>query len=441
MSDHIFRSPGVKNSPDYDRASSAASIACHGLLISVIAFLATGCGQVALPIVTIASHSGVWKNFEPVRKKHGSQERLSSARRQARDFKVKGLYLTGWTVGGADRLKRYVELAEKTEINTYVVDIKDSDGYVGYDSNIEAVRAAQAFQRRYKPEAVTAAFHEKGIRVIGRLTCFKDPVISSKHPEWAIQTQSGKPWKDDSGKTWLNPYKRECWPYLIAIAKEGLQRGFDEIQFDYVRFANDGDKAGMRFGDTKGQDKHEIIKEFLAFARKEMPDDVLSADVFGIICESPADTEGIGQYLEMLGNDVDFISPMVYPSHYAFGQVVNTIRYPVPDREPHGVVYNTLLQAKKRIGAVPDFHAGMRPYLQDFTATWLGKGKYQEYGAQQVRQQIKAVYDAGYDQWILWSAKNKSMEATLEKEPAANATKVASAERPERDETRSAHNQ
>lgn len=393
-------------------------VVVKAFLVATFVCSLTGCDQVALTAFAATSHAGC---FAP-------HDRLSTARAQARDFKVRGLYLTGWTVGGKDRLQHYVDLAEKTEINTYVVDIKDSDGYVGYESEVPDVRAAGAWQRRYKPEAVIAAFHAKHIRVIGRIACFKDPVFSSKRPTLAIQTPSGKPWKDDDGKTWLNPYNRDSWPYLIDIAKEALRRGFDEIQFDYVRFANDGDRKSMRFGDTRGLELHAIIREFLSFARKQMPDDVLSADVFGIICESPEDREGIGQYLERIGDDVDFISPMVYPSHYAFGQVVNSVRYPVPDRDPYGVVYNTLVQAKRRIGGAPEFKAGMRPYLQDFTATWLGKGKYQEYGAEQVRQQIKAVYDCGYDQWILWSAKNKYTEGALVKEAATKKTQLARAE-------------
>jgi hypothetical protein len=377
------------------------------VLAVVVSVCVAGCGQVALPLAFILSHSGAIPR---------AGQEMSPARENVKTFKVRGLYLTGWTAGVEERVRHFAELADKTEINTYVVDIKDSDGYVGYESDVLEVRAAGAWQRRYHPERLTGAFHEHGIRVIGRLVCFKDPVLSSRRPALAIQTRAGHPWLDHDKKTWLNPYNRESWAYIVAIAKEAIQKGFDEIQFDYVRFASDGHTDDMRFGDTQGKTKHEVINEFLAYARKEMPDTVLSADVFGIICESPGDTEDIGQYLEMLGDDMDFISPMVYPSHYALGQVVNRIRYAAPDRDPYGVVHNTLLQAKRRIAAAPSFRAGMRPYLQDFTATWLGKGQYQQYGAEQVRQQIKAVYDAGYGQWILWSAHNKYTESALESE-------------------------
>jgi hypothetical protein len=202
---------------------------------------------------------------------------------------------------------------------------------------------------------------------------------------------------------------------MISIAKEALEKGFDEIQFDYVRFPNDGPKKAMDFGNTTNK-KHEAIEAFLAYARQELPDAILSADVFGIICESPADTEDIGQYLEYIGRDMDYISPMAYPSHYAVGQIVNNVQFNKPDLEPYGVVYNTLVKAKDRISKVENYRAKIRAYIQDFTASWLGKGYYQKYGPEQVKQQIKAVTDAGLDEWILWDADNTYSEAALEKE-------------------------
>jgi hypothetical protein len=168
------------------------------------------------------------------------------------------------------------------------------------------------------------------------------------------------------------------------------------------------------------QEKYEAICEFLAYAKEQIPEVPISADVFGIIMESPKDTERIGQYLEFVGKDVDYISPMVYPSHYAYGQIVNKVKFDAPDLEPYAVVYNTLLKGKERIAQAGEYKAKVRPYLQDFTASWLkprnGKKMYQTYGAEQVRQQIKAVYDAGYEEWILWAANNKYHEEALLKE-------------------------
>ena len=325
---------------------------------------------------------------------------------------VKALYLTGWTVGIPASLKHYVDLANSTEINSYVVDIKDDDGYVGYKSSVPAVIANKAWQSKYDVDKVIKTFHDNNIHVIGRIVSFKDPVLSVKRPDLAVKRADGSVWKDNDGVTWLNPYNQESWDYIVQIAKEAVSKGFDEIQFDYVRFPNDGAKSAMNFGDASTK-KYEAIDGFLDYARKQMPGVTLSADVFGIICESPGDTEQIGQNLEYVGKSLDYISPMAYPSHYALGQIVNGVKFSKPDLDPYNVVYNTLIKAKARISKVDGYKASLRPYLQDFTASWVGKGNYQHYGDDQVRQQIKAVYDAGYDQWILWDANNNYSESAL----------------------------
>ncbi|HHW31993.1 MAG TPA: putative glycoside hydrolase [Clostridiaceae bacterium] len=330
-------------------------------------------------------------------------------------IKVKALYLTGWVVGNPSRVEHYINLAKTTEINSYVIDIKDDDGYVGYESQIPEVRELGAWKYKYDVDKVLKAFHDNDIYIIGRLVCFKDPVLSTKRPELAVKHVNGGLWRDNFDLTWLDPYNKDSWPYLIEIAREAVNRGFDEIQFDYVRFPNEGNKKAMKFMDTD-QKKYEAINEFLAYAKKELPGVIISADVFGIICESPEDTEDIGQYLELIGKDIDYISPMVYPSHYALGQTVNNVVFPKPDLEPYGVVYNSLVKAVDRISKVTDYKAKIRPYIQDFTASWLRAGNYQKYGAEQVRQQIQAVYDAGLDEWIVWDAENTYSEDAFLKE-------------------------
>jgi len=337
-----------------------------------------------------------------------------------KDIKVKALYLTGWTAGSDSKVQHYIDLAKNTEINAYVIDIKDDDGYVGYKSDVPAVKEAGAWQEKYNVDKVLKAFHDNDVHVIGRLVCFKDPVYSAKNTSLAIKKTDGTVWKEKlgGGKTasWLNPYNKESWEYLVSIAKEAVEKGFDEIQFDYVRFPN-GIKKVTDFS-SYNKEKYEAINEFLAYAKKELPGVVISADVFGIICESPADTEGIGQYLELIGKDVDYLSPMVYPSHYALGQMVNGVTFAKPDLDPYGVVYNSLKKAKDRISKVEGYNADIRAYLQDFTASWIGKGNYKEYGPEEIKQQIKAVYDAGYEEWIFWDAGNSYSESAFLKEEA-----------------------
>lgn len=326
--------------------------------------------------------------------------------------KAKGLYLTATSAGA--RLKHYIDLANTTEINSYVIDYKDDDGYVCVDSKVPLAKEVKAIDVRYDAAKVVKELHDNNIYAIARIVCFKDPFLSKNKPVTAIKKKDGSLYVRD-GMTWVNPYNKEALQYNIDLAKEALQAGFDEVQFDYVRFP-DGKKSAMDFGDTGGKKMYETIDDFLAYARQQLPDAILSADVFAIICESPEDTEGIGQFLEHVGKDMDYISPMAYPSHYALGQIINKVKFPKPDLDPYNVVKNTLLKAKDRLSKTEGHQPILRTYLQDFNATWIGSGNWQHYGAEQVRQQIQAVYDAGYEEWFLWDPMNTYNEDGLKKE-------------------------
>jgi len=323
-------------------------------------------------------------------------------------IKVKGLYLTGWSAGNKERMDYYINLVEETELNAFVIDIKNDDGIVSYESKVPEVVEAGTYHKKYDPEKLIETLHEKDIYVIGRIVCFRDPAYSKKYPDRAVKHSNGGLWreeKNDKDITWLNPCDERNWKYIVGIAKEAVELGFDEIQFDYVRFP-DGTRSNMDFGRT-GFVKHEVINGFIDYARKELPDVTISADIFGIVCVSPEDREDIGQYLELIGRNLDYISPMTYPSLYARGQIVNGVKFPNPDLEPYEVVYNTLLMAKERLSKVENYKADIRPFLQAYTASWLPKEAYQKYTAEEYRQQIQAVYDAGYEQWIFWDANNK----------------------------------
>ncbi len=322
---------------------------------------------------------------------------------------TKGLFIEGWSIGNAKVLNHFIDLANRTEINTYVTDVKEDDGYVSYASEVAEVKNLKNYIKKFDPVVTLSELHKNNIRVIGRVVCFKDPVMSLKRPDLALMNKNGEIWKDNEGNTWLNPYNKECWKYLVNIAKEAVKLGFDEIQFDYVRFTNNGDVATIDFGKTEIK-KYETINGFLAYARKEMPNTVISANVFGIICESEKDTEGIGQYLELIGKNMDFISPMFYPFLYAPGQIVNNVAFPKPDLDPYGVVLNAFTKAKFRIDAVKNYKAKLRPYLQDSTESSLEPGYFQSYGALQVKQQIDAVYKAGGKGWLFWNSESEYSE-------------------------------
>jgi hypothetical protein len=327
--------------------------------------------------------------------------------------KAKGLYLTATSAGA--RLDYFVNLANTTEINSFVIDVKNDYGTVCHASEVPLANEIGAVEKRYDAEKVIKELHDNDIYAIARIVCFKDPILSKNRPDMAIKNKEGGLYVHNK-MTWVNPYNRDSWQYSIDLAKEALAKGFDEIQFDYIRFP-DGKKSEMVFGNTGDQKYYEVINEFLAYARQQLPDAVISGDIFAIICESPGDREGIGQYFEYIGKDLDYLCPMAYPSHYAPGQIINGVKFPKPDMDPYGVIKNTLLKAKARMEKVEGNKPVLRTYLQDFTATWIGKGNWQYYEDAQVRQQIQAVYDAGYEEWILWDPMNKYREGALKKEP------------------------
>ncbi|MCX7921463.1 MAG: putative glycoside hydrolase [Clostridia bacterium] len=344
-----------------------------------------------------------------------------------KNIKAKAVYLTGISAGVSKKIDQIIEISKKTELNAVVIDIKE-DGVVNYKSNVPEVNKNKLYINYYNPEKVIKKLHDNNIYVIGRIVCFKDPGLASKRADLAIKRPNGQLWKESGIIPWTNPYNEEVWKYNIDISKEAISKGFDEIQYDYVRFPTVR-KSDVNYGQY-ATSKADAISKFLEISANEIHKEngvPLSADVFGIICESPIDGESIGQVLERVGRDIDYISPMVYPSHYAnasmgvmgngAGQEINGVKFTAPDLEPYKVVYHTLIKGRNRIAKVQGYNAKIRPYLQAFTASYIGNKKYyQAYGAQQVRQQIKAVYDAGYDEWILWDPYNAYKQDYFERE-------------------------
>ena len=324
--------------------------------------------------------------------------------------KVKGLYVAAWYAGMDDRMARYIELCDASEINTLVIDVKDEYGQITFLTDTEGISESSA---RIIPDIkeIVATLKSHGIYTIARVVCFKDPARSSKYSELAIRDINGEPWKDSKGETWLDPYKVGTWEYIAAVSLEAAAVGFDEVQLDYVRFPSEGKLWEIDYGPAgTAKSKAGIISEFTAYIRAALAKENvrLSADVFGIIAISDIDAESIGQDPEMLLHCADYLSPMIYPSHFAnkkqngTGQIINSVLFEAPDLEPYGVVYNILLEFKRHMDD-DSGQAGIRPYLQDFTASYLGEGYYMAYSDGEVMEQIDAVYDAGFDEWILWN--------------------------------------
>jgi len=342
------------------------------------------------------------------------QEKADKHKRRFDNLIVKGLYVTGNTAGDKKKLDDLIKIANETEINALIIDVKET--YINYSSRIPMAKEYGLDAKIFNPGEVLEKLHDNNIYAIARIVCFRDNELAEKRPDLAIKKKDGSLWKENGTIAWTNPCSKEVWEYNVEIAKEAAELGFDEIQFDYVRFPT-GTGPDVDYGE-QAFEKSEVINQFLKYAKKELDEYgvKVTADVFGIICESEPDGRNIGQVLESIVKDIDVICPMIYPSHFANetrstmgngkGQVINDILFKAPDLKPYDVVLNTLLKAKKRLSEAGVSGAEIRPYLQAFTAKYLPKGYYQHYGPKQIREQIKAVYDAGFDGWMLWNPGN-----------------------------------
>jgi hypothetical protein len=329
---------------------------------------------------------------------------------------VRAVYLTGDSAGITQKIDHIIELSKTTNLNAVVIDVKEN-GKINYESDVEAVKKIGAYTKKFNPEEVIKKLHENNIYVIGRVVCFRDNYLGQKRPDLAVKRVNGQVFTDSSNLRWINPANTEAQQYNIDIAKEAADKGFDEIQFDYVRFP-DATSKQVNYGQIAP--KEDIISQFLKTAADEIhkKDVLVSADVFAIICESQLDGEAIGQIIERVGKDIDYVSPMIYPSHFAnaaprnkvmgngVGQSINGVMFKTPDLEPYKVVYNSMLRTMNKISAEPSYKAKIRPYLQAFTASYLPSGYWQKYGPAQVKEQIKAANDGGSDGWILWDPYN-----------------------------------
>jgi len=316
----------------------------------------------------------------------------------------KGIYVTSW-IAGTQRAEELVRLVERTELNSVVIDIKDATGRIGYESQVPLAREIGASEGRIRDiDALLARCHRAGIYTIARIVVFQDPHLSKNRPEWALKDEAGNLWRDRKGLSWMDPACREVWNYNLDLAKEATLKGFDEIQFDYVRFPSDGSISACFYPIwDRRVPKHEIIRQFFAFASSELvPYKIpISVDLFGLTLWQDDDLN-IGQRIVDAMYYVDYICPMVYPSHYpsqfmGFGN---------PADHPYEIVYQSLIRGQSKLSQA-GARARLRPWLQDFN---LGA----QYDEEKILLQKRAVYDAGCFGWTLWSSQNRYTEAALE---------------------------
>lgn len=326
--------------------------------------------------------------------------------------KVKGIYVTG-PMAGSQYIDNLIALIDETELNTMVIDIKNDDGRITYRMDLEQANNMEACIR-YIPdmEGLMAKLKEHDIYTIARVVCFKDPCLAKAHPEYTIKNPDGSPLTDKNGLAWINPYEKDTWEYITDVSVKAADLGFDEIQFDYVRFPEGGAAQNADYGvDTQSYTKEQVILDFLTYATERLheKDIILGADVFGTVIHSNVDAGIVGQNYKEIGCIVDVICPMVYPSHYQNG----TFGLGVPDAYPYETVYEAMKDSTKKLGSVEEAdRAVVRPWLQSFTASWVSG--HIPYGGEEIRKQIQAVYDAGYEEWILWDASNRYSKDGLE---------------------------
>lgn len=321
---------------------------------------------------------------------------------------VRGIY-----IGAAGNLEANIHLANSSDINAFVIDLKESYGIPYNSQNPLALETGQV-SATYDLAAVVEQCHANDIWVIGRIVCFKDPGLATAHPELCIQDADGNAlkFKNEGGYPFASPYNPEVWNYYIDLATEAIEMGVDEIQFDYVRFPTGGTISGASsyFGEPgTTPTKAEAINRFLQTARRRIQDTYgipLSADVFGIILSSRSDGNNLGQDWETIGlTGIDSLCPMIYPSHYALGTMLNGKTFDKPDLYPYDMLFAALKTGSEKASA--EGYSAVRPYLQAFTASYIGEGNYMTYGYTEINQQIQAVYDMGYQEWILWNPGGK----------------------------------
>jgi hypothetical protein len=313
-------------------------------------------------------------------------------------LKPKALYLSAHGVASAVLREQALALIGRTELNALVIDIKDDRGASPHHSDAAARAGIDQPHKPMVPDmaGLMAALKARRLYLIARIVTFKDEPLATAHPEWAVRRADGSPWKDREGLGWIDPSRPQAWARALDMAAEAAELGFDEIQFDYVRFP---DAPGLRFkADNTRANRVAAINAFLDAARHRLaPYNVfLSADIFGYVIWNDNDT-GIGQELASIAQRVDYVSPMLYPSGFTFG---------IPGQDnpvaaPFVIVDRSLRLALKKTGLAP---VHLRPWLQAFRDYGFDR---RHFGEWEIRQQIEAAEGVGTQGWMLWNAQNR----------------------------------
>lgn len=360
---------------------------------------------------------------------------------------VRAAYMTSCIASGRKLRAPLVEFVENTEINALVIDIKDFSGMVSIDTGDSRFVLNTHGCNVPDIQAFIASLHDKGIYIIGRVTVMQDQVYTKSHPDAAVKRKSdGETWHDRKGLAFVDPGAAEYWQYMIDLGKASYAIGFDEVNYDYIRYPSDGDMANAMFTRTGSTTKAEMMKRFYAALGSGMHEAKIpiSADLFGMTTTNTDDL-GIGQVLENALINFDYVAPMVYPSHYPpyFNGWKN------PNLVPYEVVKYAMTHAATRADMLEQKESGfvatvsttttrdgkvatttskftptgiyakkLRPWIQDFN---YGK----VYSEADVRAQMKAVYDSGLDSWMMWDPKNVYTKNAYDSAKPANVGTIA----------------
>ncbi len=327
---------------------------------------------------------------------------------------VKALYLTYYAIGHPDYVRRMFELLDTTELNAVVIDVKGDRGFLAYRSGVPLADqiGANADPTIKDLAALLQALRERGVYTIARIVAFKDDLLARNGAAVGVDVavkdrRDGQPWVDGEGLAWVDPFQPAVWDYNVALAREAIERGFDEVQFDYVRFPTDPAVGNALENAVYAQpstpaSRVEALRRFLARGREAVnaAGGFLGIDTYGYTTWWE-DDGGIGQDLVALADVVDYISPMVYPSTFDAG-LPGGLVYPTVVREPYEVVYESLKRAREKLAGK---RAVIRPWLQYFDDYPWATGV--RYDAPQIEAQKKAVADSGSFGWMLWDPANQ----------------------------------
>ncbi|SKA07680.1 putative glycoside hydrolase [Selenihalanaerobacter shriftii] len=308
---------------------------------------------------------------------------------------IKGVYLTGWVAGSNKRVNELLTLINNTELNAVVIDIKDVNGNLSYNSKVDLAKQIDANISKIKNiEELLETFNDNGIYTIARIPVFKDRRLA-KEKKYALKfyDKNEDRYKILSSIKWVNPYSKKVWDYNLDLAIEAVNKGFDEIQFDYIRFPSFVNLSRYDLAVAPANSKIDIITQFVGYAKERLNQygTPISIDVFGLT--TSINDLGIGQNFDLLSKRVDYISPMVYPSHYGAG--VYGLRS--PEEDPYNTILKSMQHAKNRLNGKTD---KLRPWLQDFSLR-------HRYGVKEIKEQIQAANKIGLDSWLLWNPRSR----------------------------------